>query len=290
MEGRPGTAAEAEKKKKKKKKTTTTTEEEGQETDRPRRLFARPPALLHRAGPVAEVAAGPWKIQSPFRIEIVGPSGSGKSTLILKLIGDDSVYDRPFRRVNYCCPTLSDRREYLEELEEAALRGGKELLLTEGLPDKDRLLAQSRGEPALVVLDDLPMMENLSGLDALVGMFSRHHDLSLVLAVQNHFLKKRAGADFAFISRNLSGIFVLANRADALQLSLLNARLCPERKGFLRRCLEDAVSRQGCPYLWLDLHPQARYERRLMASTRIFASERAAGGRSPVFYLLTPGP
>ena len=237
-----------------------------------------------KTGDHAKTVQGDWRVQTPCRLEVLGPSGSGKSTLILKMVEDDSIWDSPCRCVAYCAPTLSDREDYLEELRGATDRAGKELWCMTGLPDPQDLLAFSQNRPVLVFLDDLPMFEDLKGLDALVGMFARHMKLNLVMAVQNHFLKKK-GVDFSFVSRNLTGMFILTNRADALLLNLLNTRLCPEKKNFLRRCLEDARHKQDCGYIYVNLHPHATLSREFMVATRLFADERV-GSASPLFYPL----
>ena len=200
-----------------------------------------------KTGDHAKTVQGDWRVQTPCRLEVLGPSGSGKSTLILKMVEDDSIWDSPCRCVAYCAPTLSDREDYLEELRGATDRAGKELWCMTGLPDPQDLLAFSQNRPVLVFLDDLPMFEDLKGLDALVGMFARHMKLNLVMAVQNHFLKKK-GVDFSFVSRNLTGMFILTNRADALLLNLLNTRLSGEEK------LSEEVSRRRAPQARLRLH------------------------------------
>ena len=230
-----------------------------------------------------EETEGDWRIQTPCRLELLGPSGSGKSSLILKMIEDDSIFDRPCRHVAYCAPALEDRRNYVEELQNVVDRVGKKICYLTELPHPDQLLTFSQGLPVLVFLDDLPMFENLTGLDSLVGMFARHLNLNLVMAVQNHFLK-RSGIDFSFVSRNLTGMIVLGNRADAWVLTLLNTRLCPEKKNFLRDCLADAHENQGCDYIYINLHPHATLSRKLMVATRLFAGERL--GPSPLLYVL----
>ena len=230
-----------------------------------------------------EETEGDWRIQTPCRLELLGPSGSGKSSLILKMIEDDSIFDRPCRHVAYCAPALEDRRNYVEELQNVVDRVGKKICYLTELPHPDQLLSFSQGMPVLVFLDDLPMFENLKGLDSLVGMFARHLNLNLVMAVQNHFLK-RSGIDFSFVSRNLTGMIVLGNRADAWVLTLLNTRLCPEKKNFLRDCLADAHENQGCDYIYINLHPHATLSRKLMVATRLFAGERL--GPSPLLYVL----
>ena len=238
---------------------------------------------LRNGGYDVEVTEGDWQIQTPCRLELLGPSGSGKSSLILRMIEDDSIFDRPCQHVAYCAPALEDRRDYVEDLQTIVDRVGKKICYLTELPHPDQLLNFSQGLPVLVFIDDLPMFENLKGLDSLVGMFARHLHLNLVMAVQNHFLK-RSGIDFSFVSRNLTGMIVLGNRADAWVLNLLNTRLCPEKKNFLRDCLTDARERQGCDYIYINLHPHASLSRNLMVATRLFDGERL--GPSPLFYAL----
>ena len=76
-----------------------------------------------------EETEGDWRIQTPCRLELLGPSGSGKSSLILKMIEDDSIFDRPCRHVAYCAPALEDRRNYVEELQNVVDRVGKKFAI-----------------------------------------------------------------------------------------------------------------------------------------------------------------
>ena len=53
-----------------------------------------------------------WQIKTPARVEVIGPSHSGKSVLVEKLVTDDSVWERPAKKVIYAAPVLRDREDY----------------------------------------------------------------------------------------------------------------------------------------------------------------------------------
>lgn len=223
-----------------------------------------------------------WRIATPCRLELIGPSQSGKSTLILSLVGDDSVWDRPFAAVMYAAPLLSDREPYLNDLRDRCRRTGKRLLLREGqLPAADEVARLSEGAPTLLICDDLLCFEDLSPLDDLTTMHSHHLGLSCAFCVQNPFFRK-GKVDLVTASRNVTGRFVLYQRNDWLCYKLLNARLFPDAKDFLLDALDAARNRHNRPYVYINCHSFSELPRRYMVYTSLFEGERVAG--SPVFF------
>ena len=89
-------------------------------------------------GREAGVAGDEWRIAVPARISLLGPSGSGKSEILLRLVEDDTVWERPAKFVIYSAPTLEDRSDYLRRMEASASKIGKKLWCVEGLPPRRR--------------------------------------------------------------------------------------------------------------------------------------------------------
>lgn len=232
-------------------------------------------------GREAGVAGDEWRIAVPARISLLGPSGSGKSEILLRLVEDDTVWERPAKFVIYSAPTLEDRSDYLRRMEASASKRGKKLWCVEGLPPPSQMVRFSGGRPSLLLADDLAMMEDLSGLNSLASMHGRHLNISVVFALQSPFLKSKRGVDFPAFARNLTAYFILNQRADYRLYSALNTMLFPERKNWLVSCLEEA-EKNGCHYLYVDLHPRAKLGRRLMVRTCVFSDQRVSG--SPLFF------
>lgn len=231
-----------------------------------------------------------WQIKSPARVELLGPSETGKSTIVLRLIEDDSVWDSPFTHVVYCAPFFDVGGPYARALRNAC-GSRKRLRLLDSIPDVDDLLAWAgTRHPILLVLDDLLAFGNKDGvkerLNNLMTLHSHHHRISVVLCLQNPFVRARH-LDLITLGRNCTALFVLYQVSDYNLLRNLNTRIFPERKNFLVKCLETARDKYGCPYVFVNLHPFGDVERRYICYTNIFADERRRFSNSPVFFDLT---
>ena len=149
-----------------------------------------------------------WQIQVPARIELLGPSQAGKSTIILKLVGDDSVWQEPMKRVIYIAPLLSDREPYLAELQEKCNATDKKLSVQDEIPTVEEIQSFAEGDPVLLIADDVLSFKDPGRLKDLMVMYSHHLRVSVLLCVQTPFFKN-AKLDLTTISRNLTGRFVL---------------------------------------------------------------------------------
>ena len=223
-----------------------------------------------------------YRIATPARVELLGPSQAGKSTTLLKLVKDDSVWDRRISKVIYSCPTLKDRQSYLNKLQDICKGREKQLLCMEKIPSHEELQAFSECQPVLVVIDDLLAMPDPSRLKDLILMDSHHMNISVLFCVQTPFFKSPK-LDLALISRNLTGRIILFQAADVLQYQLVSSRLFPERKPFLLECLNKART-QGFNYVYCNVHCFSSLPQKFMCYTAMFTDERV--DRSPLFFTL----
>lgn len=224
-----------------------------------------------------------WQIKTPARLELIGPSEAGKSTLLLKLVEDDSVWEKPFQCIMYCAPMLNDRDSYLEQLRKAC-GSSKTLYIQEEIPSLDQVQASAAGKPVLVILDDLlGFHEGKEAMQALMTMHSHHFNISCAFTVQNPFAKTKH-LDLTTMSRNLTGRFIFYQVNDWYVYKLLNSRLFPDHKSFLLQCLNEAKSKFGYPYVFVNLHSFSDLPRRYICYTGMFKNEREKFGDSPVFF------
>ncbi len=222
-----------------------------------------------------------WQIKTPCRLLCVGPSESGKTTLLLKLLEDNSVFDRPFRTVLYCSPASLDV-ESLKGLRGACV--GKTLEICTEIPHAFNEIAEIYQAPTLIVFDDL-LGHDPKKKDAILQLCTRashHSKLSCFFAVQNPFAKSKS-VDMTTLSRNITGMFIMQLRNDFYVYSLLNKRIFPERKNFLLMCINHAEE-VGCRYIYLNLDPHSPLPREISCCTALFNSERKHG--SPIFFNL----
>ncbi len=224
-----------------------------------------------------------WEIQTPARIEILGPSHSGKSVIVEKLLRDDSVWDRPPRRVIYAAPSKADRASYISRLEQTCDEGGKELTVSEKIPSAEEVGRLGEEGHALIVVDDLLSFKDGGSLADFAIMHSHHLDISIIFCVQNAFYK-RGKLDLSTLSRNATFKLVLFQTADFLQYKMLSARLFPERKSHLVDSLCAAKDRYGLNYVAVNTHSFCPVPRNNIVYSAIFREERARFGDSPLFF------
>lgn len=225
-----------------------------------------------------------WKLKTPGRIQLVGPSHSGKSELVLKLVGDDSIWDTPFAKIMYIAPSLEDKESYLQRLRDRC--GPRKILeLSDRVPTVPELRDFADGRPVLLILDDLLSLKtDPKELQSLIVMHSHHMEITVVCCVQNPFLSGRSKLDLVTLGRNLTGKILMYQIQDFYVLNTLNARIFPERKRFLIDCLCAAKERYKLPYVFINLHPFSNLDRRHICYTALFEEERSAHEDSPVFF------
>ena len=233
---------------------------------------------------MSEMNPPDWRLISPCRIELIGPSGSGKSETMLKLVEDDSVWKTPCNYVIYAAPVLSDRTEFLGKLAAIIKATSKKLLINEGLLKTRQIIEFSGGRPVLYLVDDLPMMQDCSGINDLNAMEARHLNINCVFALQTPFMKKKS-VDLPSFSRNMTNRFLFYQRADYRLFQTLNARIFPERKHWILDCLNYAKEVRGLKYIHIDMHPESSLDRRFMTMTGFFKNERHHD--SPIFLDIT---
>ncbi len=224
-----------------------------------------------------------WTIKTPARVELCGPSQAGKSTLLLKLIGDDSVWDKSIKKVAYASPSTSAHDEYLEQMQSRCDSTGKTLLVCDKIPSSEELQGFAEGEPLILILDDLLGFASGERLTEILVMDSHHMNCTVLFCVQTPFFKS-SRFDLCTASRNLTARIVLYQVSDWLQYQLISCRLFPEKKSFLIDCLTEAKSKYGLNYVFCNLHPFSTIPRQFMCCTAIFADERERFGDSPLFF------
>ena len=224
-----------------------------------------------------------WQISTPARLELLGPSMAGKSTLLLKLVGDNSVWDQPMKKVIYAAPMLEDREDYLVSLDRVCQDSGKTLMTFEGIPTLAAMRDFALDDRLLLILDDVLGFEDPSLLKDLATMHSHHFGISMVFCSQQPFYRS-SKLDLLTLSRNLTGRFLLYQLVDWNAYHMLNRRLFPERKNFLLDCLSEAKTRHHLPYIFINVHCHSGLPRRHVCYTALFRDERAAHEDSPIFF------
>jgi len=254
--------------------------------------------------------AADWQIKTPAQLQFLGPSQSGKSTRILQLLAQQqALFDRPFKKLVYAAPGLqsaSDNAEdggeldtavhvkekaFLNSLRAAAAEGGfQEVYITATLPSvADICESDTAPTPTLLVLDDLLCFDTLTSLTELSSLYAHHRDISCIYCLQNPF-QKTSKVDLTTLSRNVTGFFLFFQTADWRLYGTLNARLFPDRPGFLTDCLLTA-HKLGLNYIFVNTASFLSLPRRHICYTALFSQDaKAASGERPLFFDLQNPP
>jgi hypothetical protein len=148
----------------------------------------------------------------------------------------------------------------------------KKIKYHEGVPDK-KILANSHGRPALVILDDLLHKAYSDQVSDLFTRGSHHRNISVILITQNLFHQTRFSRN---ISLNSKYFVAVKNLRDKQQFLYLARQIYPEDSNGLYTAYLDATEIPH-GYIVLDLAQDSHNLLRFRA--RIFPEEKP-----PVIY------
>ena len=164
-------------------------------------------------------------LKHPFTCVIAGPTGSGKTQFVSKLFnppGDDVIQPSP-QNIVWCYGAYQDAYERLSTTV-------SNIQFVEGFPE-DLLATLDRTRRNLVVIDDL-MSEsgNNKKISELFTKGSHHHNLSVILILQNLFYR---GTEMRTISLNAHYMVLFKNPRDASQITHLARQMYPNKPKFM---------------------------------------------------------
>lgn len=189
-------------------------------------------------------------LRHPFTMMVSGPSGCGKSFWVKKLIENREKVISPV-------PTLityfyAEYQPIFNEMESVKF--------IKGLPEN--FLDKIDGKKAhLIIIDDL--MHESSNSKIVSQLFtkgSHHRNLSVILLVQNFFIK---GGEARNISLNSHYIVLFKNPRDKSISTMLAKQMFPGRSSQFRQIFEHAT-RSPFSYLFIDCKPDTPDEVRLL--------------------------
>lgn len=176
---------------------------------------------------------------------------SGKSTWLMKLLQNcKTMFDRPIDKVIFCYG-----------IDTGNLPRDGSVILNEGPPDMSILQGP---EHKLLILDDLMSyyVDNKTELNNLFTRVAHHCNCSIINIVQSLFAQERT-------ARANSTYFCLTkSTGDTLQIQNFARQIFPGKFNYFWESYQHAVNSQDYGYLFVDLHPTTRDDRRLC--TNIF--------------------
>jgi len=193
------------------------------------------------------------RLQHPFTCLVCGPTQSGKTYFVQKLLEESEyVISPPPETILWCYGEY--QQAYTDMMKTIA-----DIQFIEGVPpDIHKYINPSKRN--LMVIDDL--MTETGNDKQITNLFtkgSHHHNLSVILILQNLF---HQGRESRTISLNSHYLFMFKNPRDVSQITHLAKQMYPGHNKFLQEVFKDATNEQY-GYLLIDLKPNTPEEMRL---------------------------
>jgi len=188
-------------------------------------------------------------LKHPFTMIVSGPSGAGKSVWVKKLIENSS----------FACSPPPKKIYYFYTEYQPLFTQMPGVTFIQGL--SENIIEKLGNEPSWIILDDL--MDDVSDSRIVSDLFtkvSHHRDVSVILILQNFFVK---GKQMRNITLNSSYLVLMKNPRDKNIASYIARQVYPNKIKKFRQMYED-VTKQPYSYLFIDLKADTPEEIRLM--------------------------
>jgi len=201
------------------------------------------------------------KFKHPFTCIVAGPTGCGKTSFVIKLLRNLDSQCTESRLEGGIIWRYSEEtavpRQQISKL-------GLNISYQEGLPES---YGNARGEPSLIILDDLLNEAYGRNVCDLFTKGCHHINISVVLLTQNIF---HQGTHFRDISLNSKYLVLLKNVRDKNQFTFLARQVYPEQSQSLYKSYRDATKR---PHGYFILDFAQDTDDRLRFRTNVFPDE-----------------
>lgn len=205
---------------------------------------------------------------------------SGKSTFVKNLIKySKEVFDQPFSRIVYCCPSEIYYEDYSRQLKE--LFPSTEI--HHGIPSVDGLQFRTDKLHKLIIVDDMfDAAVSSVEINNIFTAHSHHFNISIILIGHNFFTKAKFSTT---IARNTSAKIIFFDKADQLFLSTMSRRLFPAHPNLLNEAFEFLIEKypqEYSKYLVVDTASKSHLPRQFMVRSNIFPEKD--GETRPIFF------
>ena len=199
------------------------------------------------------------RLKENFKIFISGPSRSGKTVFVKDLIQNIDIFCKK-------TPTLITL--IYKVYQPIYYEMGLDHLVEDGPNLKQRLLNISKGQPMLIIFDD---MINSNSLHEVANMFvvdGRHNNLSMIFISQKLFVN---GENFRQISQNSDYYVIFKNPRNCQEIRNLASQMTPGKMQLISHYIE--ATKNPFSYLFINLtqecQPKVKYLSHLFNTTHL---------------------
>jgi hypothetical protein len=199
-------------------------------------------------------------LKHPFTMVVSGPTGSGKTFWVLQLIKKSWTASHPApEKITVCYSEWQPLYDELKELCKEDDTPSVEFI--QGVPDN--IIERFDGHfPQWLMIDDL-MHE--AGDSKTVSMLftkgSHHRNISVVLILQNFFLKSK---EMRTISLNAQYLVLFKNPRDKTIITHIGKQVFPGSVKKLQQIFDEVTRNKPYSYIFIDLKPETCDDLRLL--------------------------
>merc|ERR1711954_157810 len=181
------------------------------------------------------------RLKENFKLFVSGPSRCGKTVFIAKLIENiQSFAKQPPTSIIYVYKVWQDKYDEMESLGVNFMKDSENII--------DNIKSAAKGQPVLVIFDDLVGSKSLKNIADMFTVDARHMNISMVFLTQRLFVNDEY---FRQISQNSDYFCLLKNPRNSSEIRNLAQQITPGNM-ILVDIYEDATVKPFS-YLFLNL-------------------------------------
>ena len=184
------------------------------------------------------------RLKENFKIFISGPSRCGKTTFVIDLI--DNIFNISSTPPTFIIYVFKVWQYKFDEMTKV------NIFLEDDESIVEKIMGYSRGQPLLIIFDDMINSKSLPSLAPLFNVDGRHMNLSLVFLSQRLFVNDE---HFRQISQNCDYFVLFKNPRNSSEIRTLANQMTPTTMELIKIYLE--ATKSPFSYLFINLTQEA---------------------------------
>ena len=184
------------------------------------------------------------RLKENFKTFISGPSRCGKTTFVIDLI--DNIFNISSTPPTFIIYVFKVWQYKFDEMTKV------NIFLEDDESIVEKIMGYSRGQPLLIIFDDMINSKSLPSLAPLFNVDGRHMNLSLVFLSQRLFVNDE---HFRQISQNCDYFVLFKNPRNSSEIRTLANQMTPTTMELVKIYLE--ATKSPFSYLFINLTQEA---------------------------------